>query len=82
MLLAEQNLISPPVSDIESRRLGMFFNDRNMSLVKDGQSNSVDDLVLSNGSPAQVGSPMLPHPDSDVFFKVSPGHLIHIVCIQ
>nr|XP_007154933.1 hypothetical protein PHAVU_003G159500g [Phaseolus vulgaris]ESW26927.1 hypothetical protein PHAVU_003G159500g [Phaseolus vulgaris] len=70
MLLAEQNLISPPVSDIESRRLGMFFNDRNMSLVKDGQSNSVDDLVLSNGSPAQVGSPMLPHPDSDVFFKL------------
>ncbi|KAK7347449.1 hypothetical protein VNO80_21979 [Phaseolus coccineus] len=69
MLLAQQNLISPPVSDIESRRLGMFCNDRNMSLVKDGQSNSVDDLVLSNGSPAQVGSPMLPHPDSDVFFK-------------
>ncbi|XP_047173130.1 transcriptional corepressor LEUNIG-like [Vigna umbellata] len=68
MLQAQQNLISASLSD-ESRRLSMLFNDRNMSLMKDGQSNSVDDLVPSNGSPAQVGSPMLPHPDSDVFFK-------------
>nr|XP_007154930.1 hypothetical protein PHAVU_003G159500g [Phaseolus vulgaris]ESW26924.1 hypothetical protein PHAVU_003G159500g [Phaseolus vulgaris] len=82
MLLAEQNLISPPVSDIESRRLGMFFNDRNMSLVKDGQSNSVDDLVLSNGSPAQVGSPMLPHPDSDVFFKQLQQYSQHLLPSQ
>lgn len=78
MLQAQQNLISPSVIDMERRRLDMLFNDRNMSLVKDGQSNSVDDLVPSNGSPSQVGSPMLPHPDSDVFFKVSSGHLIHI----
>jgi len=82
MLQAQQNLISPSVGDIESRRLGMLFNDRNMGLVKDGQSNSVEDLVPSNGSTAQVGSPMLPHPDSDVFFKVSHGHLIHFVCIH
>ncbi|WVZ10597.1 hypothetical protein V8G54_015127 [Vigna mungo] len=69
MLQAQQNLISPSVIDMERRRLDKLFNDRNMSLVKDGQSNSVDDLVPSNGSPSQVGSPMLPHPDSDVFFK-------------
>ncbi|XP_027918066.1 transcriptional corepressor LEUNIG-like isoform X2 [Vigna unguiculata] len=69
MLQAQQNLISPSVFDIERRRLGMLFNDRNMSLAKDGQSNSVDDLGPSNGSPAQVGSPVVSHPDSDVFFK-------------
>ncbi|CAJ1944384.1 unnamed protein product [Sphenostylis stenocarpa] len=66
MLQAQQNLISPSVIDFERRRLGMLFNNQNKGLVKDGQSNSVDDLVPSNGYPAPVGSLMLPHPDSDV----------------
>ncbi|TKY54922.1 Transcriptional corepressor LEUNIG [Spatholobus suberectus] len=69
MLQAQQNLMSPSASDSESRRLRMLFNNQNMGLAKDGQSNSVGDLIPNNGSPAQVGSSMLPHPDSDMFLK-------------
>ncbi|KAK7388758.1 hypothetical protein VNO78_23585 [Psophocarpus tetragonolobus] len=68
MRQAQQNLISP-VSDFESRRLRMLFNDQNMALMRDGQSNSIGDLIPDNGSPAQVGSSMLPHPESDMFLK-------------
>ncbi|KAG4930215.1 hypothetical protein JHK86_047176 [Glycine max] len=69
MLQAQQNLISPSASDFESRRLRMLVNDQNMALLKDGQSNSLGDLIPDNRSPAQVGSSVLPHPDSDMFLK-------------
>ncbi|KAL2338311.1 hypothetical protein Fmac_012757 [Flemingia macrophylla] len=69
MLQAQQNLISPSVSDFESRRLGMFFNNQNMGLGKDGQSNSVGDIIPNEGSSVQVGSSMLPRQDSDMFLK-------------
>ena len=72
MLQAQQNLISPSASDFESRRPRMLVNDQNMALLKDGQSNSVGDLIPNNRSPAQVCSSVLPHPDSDMYLKVSP----------
>uniref|UniRef100_A0A0R0JUX7 LisH domain-containing protein n=1 Tax=Glycine max TaxID=3847 RepID=A0A0R0JUX7_SOYBN len=69
MLQAQQNLISPSASDFESRRPRMLVNDQNMALLKDGQSNSVGDLIPNNRSPAQVCSSVLPHPDSDMYLK-------------
>ena len=71
ILQAQHNLSSPSVSDFESRRLRVLLNNQNMGLVKDGRSNSVGDLI-PNIAPAQVGSPMLPHPDSDMLLKVIP----------
>lgn len=68
-LLAQQNLSSPSVSD-ESRRLRMLLNNRNMSVVKDGLSNSVGDAVPNVGSPLQAGGPVLPRGDTDVLIKV------------
>ncbi|KAK7815931.1 transcriptional corepressor leunig-like protein [Quercus suber] len=56
MLQTQQNLASPSANDLESRKLRMFQNNRNMGLAKDGQLNSVVDMVPSVGSPVQVGS--------------------------
>lgn len=56
MLQAQQNLASPSANDLESRKLRMFQNNRNVGLAKDGQLNSVVDMVPNVGSPAQVGS--------------------------
>lgn len=72
MLQAQQNLISPSVSDFESRRLRVLLNNQNMGLGRDGRSNSVGDLIPSIGTRSQVGFPIMPHPDSDMFLKVSP----------
>ncbi|RDX77930.1 Transcriptional corepressor LEUNIG, partial [Mucuna pruriens] len=69
MLQAQQNLISPSASDFESRRHRMLLNNQNMGLVKDGQSNSVGDLIPNYVSPAQVGSPVVPHPDTNMLLK-------------
>ncbi|XP_027330121.1 transcriptional corepressor LEUNIG-like isoform X2 [Abrus precatorius] len=69
MLQAQQNLVSPSAGDFESRRLRMLLNCQNTGLGKDGQSNSVGDLMPNNGTPAQVGSPVLPRPDSVMFPK-------------
>nr|KYP55670.1 Transcriptional corepressor LEUNIG [Cajanus cajan] len=69
MLQAQQNLISPSVNDFESRRLRMLFNNQNMGIGKDGQSNSLGDLMPNDGSSAQVYSSVLPHQDSDMLLK-------------
>ncbi|XP_061345223.1 transcriptional corepressor LEUNIG-like [Gastrolobium bilobum] len=68
MLQTQHNLVSPSVSDFESRRFGVLLNQK-MGLGKDGQLNSVGDLIPNVGTPAHIGSPMLPHPDSDMSLK-------------
>jgi hypothetical protein len=67
MLQAQQNLASPSANDLESRRLRMLQNNRNMGLSKDGQLNSVSDIVPNVGSPVQVG---LPRADTEMLMKV------------
>lgn len=48
----------------------MLLNSRN-SLGKDGQLNTVGDVVANVGSPMQVGCPALPRGDTDMLIKVS-----------
>ena len=47
----------------------MLLNSQN-SLGKDGQLNSVGDVVANVGSPMQVGCSVLPRGDTDMLIKV------------
>ncbi|KAL1289458.1 hypothetical protein HN51_057582 [Arachis hypogaea] len=69
ILQAQQHAVgSPSATDFENRRLRMLLNNPNMGLVKDGRSNSAYDSI-PNVLAAQVCSPMLTHPDTDMFLK-------------
>lgn len=70
LLLAQQNLTSPSANDLESRRLRMLLNNRNMSLGKDPLSNSIGDIIPNMGSPMQVNGAGLPRGDPDMLLKV------------
>ncbi|KAF8389031.1 hypothetical protein HHK36_025716 [Tetracentron sinense] len=77
-LLLQQNLTSPSGSDIESRRLKMLLNNRNMGLGKDSQSNSIGDVVPNVGSPMQAAGPVLARGDVDMLIKSqSSNHHLH-----
>ncbi|KAJ6986398.1 magnesium transporter NIPA3 isoform X4 [Populus alba x Populus x berolinensis] len=65
LMLAQQNLTSPAASD-ESRRLRMLLNNRNMSIGKDGLTNSVGDVIPNGGSPLQTGGPLLSRGETDM----------------
>ncbi|XP_024033289.1 transcriptional corepressor LEUNIG isoform X4 [Citrus clementina] len=71
MLQAQQNLASPSANDLESRKLRMLHNSRNMGLARDGSSNSVGDLVSTVGSAMQIISPGLPRGDNDLLIKLT-----------
>lgn len=68
-MLAQQNLTSPSATD-ENRRLRMLLNNRNMTLGKDGLTNSVGDVVSNVGSPLQAGGPLLARGDTEMMIKV------------
>ncbi|KAL6501931.1 hypothetical protein OROGR_027064 [Orobanche gracilis] len=70
LMLAQQSLTSPSASDVESRRLKMLFNNRSLSMGKDGLSNSVGDIVPNIGSPLQAGCPVLPRADTEMLMKM------------
>lgn len=69
MLQAQQNLVNPSVNDSES--IVLLLNNQNKGHGEDGQSNPAADSIPNIGIPARIGSPILPHADSDVFLKVS-----------
>uniref|UniRef100_A0A803MQ68 Transcriptional corepressor LEUNIG n=1 Tax=Chenopodium quinoa TaxID=63459 RepID=A0A803MQ68_CHEQI len=69
LMQAQQNLASPSSMDLETRRRMILNNNRNVSLGKDGQLNSVGEVVPNVGSPAQAGCPVLPRGDSDMLMK-------------
>ncbi|KAJ4957815.1 hypothetical protein NE237_024926 [Protea cynaroides] len=70
LLQAQQNLTSPSANDVESRRLRMFLNNRNLALGKDGLSNSVGEVVPNVGSPMQTACPVLPRGgDTEMLMK-------------
>ncbi|CAA3014254.1 transcriptional corepressor LEUNIG isoform X1 [Olea europaea subsp. europaea] len=75
LLLAQQNLTSPSTSDVESRRLRMLLNNQNMSIGKDGLSNSVGHVVPNMGSPMQAGGPVLPRADEEMLMKMKVAQL-------
>ncbi|KAJ9688537.1 hypothetical protein PVL29_014276 [Vitis rotundifolia] len=74
LLQAQQNLASPSASDLECRKLRMLLTSRN-SLGKDGQLNTVGDVVANVGSPMQVGCPVLPRGDTDMLIKLQQQQL-------
>ncbi|KAG6772752.1 hypothetical protein POTOM_024172 [Populus tomentosa] len=78
LMLAQQNLTSPAASD-DSRRLRMLLNNRNMSIGKDGLTNSVGDVIPNVGSPLQTGGPLLSRGDPDMLIKQSQSsnHNLH-----
>ncbi|KAE8811448.1 transcriptional corepressor LEUNIG-like [Hordeum vulgare] len=53
-LQAQQNMTSPTSSDVDSRRLRMMFNNRNVVLGRDGQTTSGGEIP-NIGSPSQSG---------------------------
>lgn len=69
VLQAQQNLASPSM-DMEARRRMILNGNRNVSLGKDGQLNTVGEVVSNVGSPVQVGCSVLPRGDSDMLMKV------------
>ncbi|KAG2718602.1 hypothetical protein I3760_03G227700 [Carya illinoinensis] len=75
MCQAQQNLASPSANDLECRRLRMLLNNRNVGLVKDGQLDSVGDMVPNTGSSVQVGCPVLPWTDKELLLKLQQQQL-------
>ncbi|KAF3791145.1 Transcriptional corepressor LEUNIG [Nymphaea thermarum] len=67
---AQQNISSTSAADIDSRRLRMLLNSRNMALGKDGQPNPVGEMVQGVGSPMQAASPVLQRGENDFLLKV------------
>lgn len=65
-----QNMASTQGGDIDSRRLKMFLNNKNMIIGKDCQSSSSGDIIPNAGSPMQNASPILPRGEADMFIKV------------
>ncbi|KAM3330977.1 hypothetical protein ACQJBY_027211 [Aegilops geniculata] len=55
LMQAQQNMASPTVSDVDTRRLRMLLNNRNMAMGQDGQTNSGGDIIPNIGSPSQSG---------------------------
>lgn len=49
----------------------MLLNNRNIGVAKDGQLNSVGDVVPNVGSPVPVSCPMLPRLDTEMLSQVS-----------
>ncbi|CAA6660818.1 unnamed protein product [Spirodela intermedia] len=68
LLQAQQNLASPSAGDIDSQRLRMFLNNRNMVLGRDNQSNSVGDIAPNFGAPTPTGA-VFPRSDTDKLIK-------------
>ncbi|CAK8568678.1 unnamed protein product [Lathyrus sativus] len=74
LMLAQQNLTSPSVSE-ESRRLRMLLNNRNIGLNKDGLSNPGADVLSNVGSPLHGGGPPFPRGDTDMLMKLKLAQL-------
>ncbi|KAK1260091.1 Transcriptional corepressor LEUNIG [Acorus gramineus] len=69
LLQAHQN-VSPSIpGDIDSRRLRMLLNNRNIVVGKDGQANSVGDVIPNVNSPMQGVCP--PRGETDMLIKAS-----------
>lgn len=51
---AQQNLASPSM-DMETRRRMLLNSNRNVNLGKDGQLNTLGEVIPNVGSPIQVG---------------------------
>ncbi|KAF3791857.1 Transcriptional corepressor LEUNIG-like protein [Nymphaea thermarum] len=69
-LMQQQNIASPSASDLENRRLRMLMSSRTAAIAKDGQSNSVGDMVQGVGSPMQAASPFQ-RGDPDALLKAA-----------
>ncbi|KAK1407998.1 hypothetical protein QVD17_39627 [Tagetes erecta] len=69
LLLAQQNMTSQSAND-ESKRLRMLFNNRSMSMGKDGLSNLVGDVPNLGSS-----MPVLPRGDPDMLLKLKMAQL-------
>lgn len=67
LLHAQQNLSSSMSSDVDTRRLRMLLNNRNVVLGQDGQTNSGGDIIPNIGSPGQSGGS---RNDIDILIKV------------
>ncbi|KAK8595645.1 hypothetical protein V6N13_000345 [Hibiscus sabdariffa] len=75
LLQAQQNLSSPSANDLESRKMRMLLNNQIMGLGRDGQLNSLGDVVPKVGSPMQIGSPALSRGDTDISVKLQQQQL-------
>eukprot|EP00268_Persea_americana_P050405 TRINITY_DN547_c0_g1_i5.p1 TRINITY_DN547_c0_g1~~TRINITY_DN547_c0_g1_i5.p1 ORF type:complete len:1206 (+),score=292.55 TRINITY_DN547_c0_g1_i5:267-3884(+) len=69
LLQAQQNTTSQLAGDVDSRRLRMILNNRNVVIGKDALSSAVGDVVQNIGSPMQAASPVMPHGSADILFK-------------
>ena len=67
LLHAQQNLSSSMSNDVDTRRLRMLLNNRNLVLGQDGQTNSGGDIIPNIGSPGQSGGS---RNDIDILIKV------------
>ena len=82
LLQAQQNLTSPSGGDIDSRRLRTLLNNRSIILGKDGQSNSVGDVIPNVGSPVQSSCTVMPRTDTEMLIKVRLSMLVFLSCCQ
>ncbi|CAN6456263.1 unnamed protein product [Victoria cruziana] len=73
-LMQQQNIASPSASDLDNRRLRMLMSNRTAAIAKDGQSNSVGDMVQGVGSPMQAASPFQ-RGEADILLKLKLAQL-------
>ncbi|GAV88715.1 WD40 domain-containing protein/LisH domain-containing protein [Cephalotus follicularis] len=73
MLQAQQNLGSPSANDLDSLKLRMLHNSRNIK--KDGPLSSVTDPNVGSAMP--VGSSVMPRGDTDMLLKFQQQQQMH-----
>ncbi|KAM7509446.1 hypothetical protein LguiA_019899 [Lonicera macranthoides] len=68
-LQTQQSIASVSTSDFEGTKLKMLLNNQNTSIGKDGQSNSVGDIIFGDGSTVQASLPVLSISDIETLMK-------------
>jgi len=60
----------------------MLLNNRSIVLGKDGQSNSVGDVIPNVGSPVQSACTVMPRADTEMLIKVRISIFVFLSCCK
>ncbi|KAL0924283.1 hypothetical protein M5K25_005099 [Dendrobium thyrsiflorum] len=69
ILQSHPNLASPSAVDIDTRKLRMLLNNRNIIPGREAQPNTVGDFIANVGSAVPTGCPVIPRADADMLIK-------------
>nr|QEX51155.1 transcriptional corepressor LEUNIG-like isoform X1 [Cymbidium ensifolium] len=69
ILQSQSKLASPSAVDIDTRKLRMLLNNRNITLGREAQPNTAGDVITNVGSAVPTGCPVIPRADTDMLIK-------------